>query len=96
MQGAKAYANPPGTTPPVNNMQVQDQNLETTKTDINSENVTTTKKAFEVSITPEARDILAAQVSKEAAETQTKTPEEQTARDSEPAHKKSQIVNIVA
>jgi hypothetical protein len=96
MQGAKAYANPPGTTPPVDNVQVQNQKLEATKTDINSENVITANKAFEVSITPEARDTLAAQTSKEPAETQTKIPEDQAAKNIKLTHEKSQIVNIVA
>ncbi len=96
MQGAKAYANPPGTTPPVDNMHVQNQNLEATKIDSNSENATTANKAFKVNITPEARDTLAAQTSQEPAETQTKTPANQTAKNIAPAHEKSQIVNIVA
>ncbi len=96
LQGAQAYTNPPGTTPPVDNVQVQDQNLETPRTDIKPEDTNTAPKAFEVSITQEAQDILAAQAAREPAETKTTTPEDQTAKNIEPAPENSQIMNIVA
>ena len=96
MQGTKAYANSPGATPPVDSMQGRDQNLKDSTRDINLENTNTTQNAFEVSITQEARDILAAQAAREPVETQTKIPEDQTAKNSETAPKNSQIMNIVA
>ncbi|MCP4670921.1 MAG: hypothetical protein GY857_06415 [Desulfobacula sp.] len=96
MQGANAYTTSPGATPPVDNMQAQNKDLEASRTDINPENTDTSKKAFEVSITQEAQDLLAAQATREPAETQTKTPEDQTTEEIEPTPENSRIMNIVA
>jgi len=92
LQGAKAYTNTPGTTPPVRN-----QNSEASITDLNLENTNTAQQAFQVNITQEAQDKLADQETRNIlAKTQTTTSEDQADNNITPAHEKSQIVNIVA
>ncbi|NOX35509.1 MAG: hypothetical protein GXP56_17565 [Deltaproteobacteria bacterium] len=95
LQGASAYANTPNTTFPVNNT-LQDQNLEASKTDLNTQSTNAAQKAFEVSITREAQDRLATETSEKPAETQASAPENQTEQNIASAQKQSQIVNIVA
>ena len=97
MQGVNAYTNTPDTTPQVDNRELSNQNLEASRTDLNTENTNAAQKAFEVSITKEAQDKMAAQAAEDLLQTQTTTPEDQqTAQDIVPAHENSQIVNIVA
>ena len=95
MQGVNAYTNPPGTTPPVDNTQLQDQNRAASRSDLNTENTNAAQQAFEVSITRDAQK-LAAEAAEESAQTQTTTPEDQAAQNIVQAQGKSQIVNIVA
>ncbi len=95
MQGVNAYTNPPATTPPVDNTQLQDQNLEASRSDLNTESTNAAQKAFEVSITEDAQR-LAAQAAEKSVQTQTTTPEDQAAQNIVPAQVKSQIMDIVA
>ncbi|MCD4674460.1 MAG: hypothetical protein K8S18_00480 [Desulfobacula sp.] len=96
LQGANAYTSVPNATPPVENTQLRDQNLEASKTDLREESANAAQKAFEVNITRQAQDKLAAEATEESVETQTTTPENQTNQNIIPAHERSQIVNIVA
>ena len=93
MQGINAYTNPPATTPQVDNTQLRDPNRAASNSDLNMENTNAAQKAFEVSITEDAKR-LAAQASEKS--TQTTTPEDQAAQNIVPAQVKSQIMDIVA
>ena len=96
LQGANAYTNVPEATPPVDNTLLRNQNVEASRTDLREESTNAAQKAFEVSITQEAQDRLAAEAAEKPTETRTATPENQNNQDIVPAHEVSQIVNIVA
>ncbi len=70
VQGPAAYANTLNTTPPVENTQTRDQNVEASGATLDSQTRQAAQQAFEVNITPEARDRL-------AQETQAREPAEQ-------------------
>ena len=73
VQGFNAYtANKPA-TPPVDNALLQNQNREAAQTDLTQENIQAAQQAFEVDITREARDLMAAE-GEASAQT---TPQEQ-------------------
>lgn len=101
LQGVHAYTNAPNATPPINNT-LRTQNVEASRTDLTTENTTAAREAFEVNITQEAQDRLAAQtaeapeIPEAPEETQTTTPENQTNQTIATAREESQIVNIVA
>ncbi len=95
-QGSAAYANAPGTTPPVDNTLLQDQNRKASQADLNTDSTAAAQKAFEVNISPEARNRLSVQGTEEPAQTQAAAPEDQTNQTIAQAHEQSQIVNIVA
>ena len=96
LRGATAYKNLPKATPPVDNTQVQNKNLEASRTDLSQESAGATQKAFKVTITPEAQDRLATATTQEPAETQTTIPENQSSRNVAPAQEASRLINIVA
>jgi len=86
LQGLSAYTNSPNTTPPADNSALRDKNLEAAKAaDLNQESTTAAQKAFEVTITPEAQDKLAAE-----------TTEDQNNQNIKPAQETNRILNIVA
>jgi hypothetical protein len=102
LQGAAAYINASSANSPVDNTQVRDQNIEASRTDLDTRSTTTAQEAFEVTITQEARNLQA-----EAATEQTTAvapPEGPPAQPAETpsnntvvqASQASQIVNIVA
>jgi len=96
LQGANAYTNVSNATPPVDNTLLRDQNLEASQADLSTENTRAAQSAFEVDITQEAQNRLAAQSNEEPVETQATTPEDQTNQNIAQAHELSRIVNIVA
>jgi len=95
-QGANTYTNAPLTTPPIENTQSREQNLEAAGANLNSENTAAAQSAFKIDITPEAQDRLAAENNEEAIETQAATPESQPGQNNSSVQGLSQIVNIVA
>ena len=96
LYGATAYTNVPKATPPVDNTQVQNQNLDVSRTDLSQESAGATQKAFEVTITPEAQDRMATATTQEPAETQTPIPENQNNQSIPPAQEATRLINIVA
>ena len=94
-QGENAYTNPHGTTPQVDNTQLEKENRAASRSELNTENTNTAQKAFEVSITEDALR-LAAQTSEKPAQTQTTTPEDKAAQNSAQTGENSRIMNIVA
>lgn len=94
LQGSTAYTNAPSATPPVDNTQ-RNQNAETSITDLKSDSAAA-PKAFEVTITQEAQNRLAAQKTPAPNETKNTTPENQTGQNMASGYEKSQIMNIVA
>ncbi len=103
-QAANAYTTAPNTTPAVDNANLKVQSTEPVQTDLNTENENTAQKPFEVNITQEARDRLAAEATQEQVEVQTDAlaeeqipqPEPRTEEAPATAQETSQIVNIVA
>ncbi len=95
INGSNAYTANKSTTPPVDNSLLENQNREAAKADLNQETSRTAQQAFEVNITQEAQDKLAAEAT---------PPPAQAASDKEPEPDQSptttqearQIVNIVA
>lgn len=98
LQGANAYTNALETTPPTNDARLRDQNLEASRTDLNTESAQAAQKAFEVELTQEAQDRMATERTQEQTRTQAQTtaPENQTDQNPVPTQEQSQIVNIVA
>ncbi len=93
INGSNAYTANKSATPPVDNSLLENQNREAAKADLNQETSRAAQQAFEVNITQEAQDLLAAEA-----------PPTQAASDKEPEQDQSpaatqearQIVNIVA
>ncbi len=97
LQGPATYSRSLEKTSQVDNEQIREQNLEASRTELNSENSNTAKKAFEVTITQEAQDKPAVQnAEKTPPETQTTTSDDHAAQNPEAAHRQNQLVNIVA
>ncbi len=104
VQGANAYTNTQNTSPAVDTAKLKEQNLEVSRTELNTENSTAAQQAFEVSITQEAQQLSAKnnEVAAKATAQQAvqpiedQTTENQANSDTEPVHERSQIVNIVA
>lgn len=94
LNGVNAYSNIPGSTPPVDNTQLREQNREAARLALESQNQA--KQAFEVSITQEAREKLAAQSTENTQQAQNEISDNVNAKNTMPAHSASQIVNIVA
>ena len=103
LQGPATYSRSLEKTSQVDNEQIREQNLEASRTELNSENSNTAKKAFEVTITQEAQEAQEAQdkpavqnAEKTPPETQTTTSDDHAAQNPEAAHRQNQLVNIVA
>lgn len=100
MQGTAAYANAPGSTPPVENTQPRDQNIEASRTDLDAQTTKAAQEAFEVTITEEARAKLSEEDAVEEAPTQDQLqappPEPKLTEPVQTSNDPSQIVNIVA
>ncbi|WP_300459241.1 hypothetical protein [Desulfobacula sp.] len=95
LNGSTTYTNIPNGTPPVDNTRLPEQNAEASSIDLNTDTSPGVPKAFEVTLSREALDRLAA----EPATTPTSTPQpldNPINQNMEPAVKASQIVNIVA
>ena len=96
LQGATAYTNVPNTTPQVDKTVLPSQKPEASTADPNTENTTNGLNAFEVNITQEAQDRLAAETNKDQTNIQTTIPGDQDNLNTKPAHETNRIVNIVA
>ncbi len=104
LSGAAAYTNTLTGTPPVEDTQLRDQNIEAARTEIDSQAAGTVQEAFEVTLTQEAQNRLAedAEVAEPPEEAQTEEPVQalppEVPENSNlvPANNASQIVNIVA
>lgn len=96
LKGVSAYTNTRNTTPPVDQAQLQNQNLEALKTGQAKENANAAQKAFEVSLTEEAREKMASEASQEKLKTQSSAPVDQGGQGAAKAYETSRIVNIVA
>ncbi len=95
INGSNAYTENKSATPPVDNSLLENQNREAAKADLNQETSRAAQQAFEVNITQEAQDLLAAEATPPAAQAASdKKPEP----DQSPAatQEARQIVNIVA
>ncbi len=93
--GINAYANVPHTTPSTDNSQLRQENTEASRSDIDPQSSAT--QAFEVSITQEAQDRLAAENTQETEQAQAAAqPEDNTNEPAAPAQNTSPVVNIVA
>jgi hypothetical protein len=95
IQGANAYSAVPNTAPPIDNSQLRDQNLEGSRTGLNSDN-TAAQQAFEVNITEEAQQRLASENSEETQQAAQLPAEQSDTQNSAQPYETSQIVNIVA
>nr|NJM03928.1 hypothetical protein [Desulfobacula sp.] len=96
LKGASAYTDTRNTTPPVDQTQLQNQNPEASKTVQAKENANAAQKAFEVSLTEEARERMASEASRENLKTQSSAPVDQGGQGVAKAYETSRIVNIVA
>ncbi len=100
VQGANAYTNVQNTTPPVEDTQLKEENLEASRTELNNENTAAAQQAFEVNITQEAQQLNAENnvetVQPAAQPIENQTTENQANQTTATAHETSQIVNIVA
>jgi len=96
LKGISAYTDTRNTTPPVDQAQLQTQTLEASKAAQAKENTNAAQKAFEVSLTEEARDRMASQASQEKLKTQSSAPVDQGGQGVAKAYETSRIVNIVA
>lgn len=94
LNGANAYSNIPASTPQVDNTQLREQNREAARSALESQNQA--KQAFEVSITQEAREKLAAQSTENTQKAQNEASGNANAKNTIPSHSASQIVYIVA
>jgi|JFJP01.1.fsa_nt_gi hypothetical protein len=96
LRGVSAYTNTQ-TTPPVDQTMLQNQNLEASKTELTKENTNAPQKAFEVTITEEAKARMASETNPATSEKQSAPPSsDQGTQNVAKASEKSQIVNIVA
>ncbi len=94
INGSNAYTANKSATPPVDNSLLENQNREAAKADLNQETSRAAQQAFEVNITQEAQDRLAAEATPPPAQAATdKAPEPQSPAATQEAR---QIVNIVA
>lgn len=95
IQGANAYQNTQSTPPPVDDTQLREQNVEASRSELDTRREAS--RAFEVSLTQEARDLLAAEENDRATEPAESTTSEAAANEPVvPTQDASQIVNIVA
>ena len=96
LRGVSAYTNTQ-TTPPVDQTTLQNQNLEASKTGLTKESANAAQKAFEVTITEEAKTKMASETRPAISETQSAPPpSDQGAQSVAKAYETNQIVNIVA
>lgn len=101
IQGPNAYLNTQSSPPPVENEQLGEQNREASQSNIDAG--TQASRAYEVQLTQEAQDRLAAQRAEQQAQSRQTQPEEpppppeqQQPQQVMSAPDASQIVNIVA
>ena len=94
LQGSMAYINVPNATPQNDNTLIRDRNNEPSGTDPNTGNTPAAPNTFQVTLTREAQDRLAAEATK--APILTQPPKDQTNQNMVSAYETSQIVNIVA
>lgn len=94
LQGSAAYTNA-ASAPPVDNTQLKEQNIEASRTELDSQSAAAVQDAYQVTLTREAQDLQnqeanEQQVQSQQAQTQGNEPEQ--ARE----YEASTIVNIVA
>ncbi len=95
INGPNTYTANKSATPPVDNALLENQNREAAKADLNQETSRAAQQAFEVNITQEAQDLLAAEATPPPTQT---ASDKNTEQDQSPAatQEARQIVNIVA
>lgn len=108
VQGSAASTNTLSTTPPVENVQTHEQNLEASQTRLDEQANRDAQQAFEVNITQEARNRLAQETEEPRVENPEPTTEttarapvpepvrEPPAQTTPPTQEPAQLVNIVA
>ena len=79
VQGASAYTNAINSAPPVDETTTRNQNIEASRTELDTQSSAVAQQAFEVNITQEAQDRLARE------ESQQRAQEAQQARDTQQA-----------
>jgi len=96
LRGVSAYTNTQ-TTLPVDQKTIQNQNLEAPKIELTKENANAAQKAFEVTITEEAKARMASETNPATSEKQSApSSSDQDTQNVAKAYGTSQIVNIVA
>ena len=104
LQGAAAYNNASSATSPVNNTHLRDQNIEASRTDLDTQSTRAAQEAFQVTLTQEARNLQSEASARQESATQAQPQEQAQAQPPEalnndttaPANETSQIVNIIA
>ena len=98
IQGSNAYTNAQNHNPQVDNSQLREQNIQSSRADLDTETANAAQQAFEVDITTEARDRLAAETAEQGAPpAQTAPAEAPEAQENQtPAQRGNQLLNIVA
>ncbi|MFH2061210.1 MAG: hypothetical protein ABIJ59_20280 [Pseudomonadota bacterium] len=104
LQGAAAYSNASSATSPVNNTHLRDQNIEASRTDLDTQSARAAQEAFQVTLTQEARNLQSEATTRQESATQAQPQEQAQAQPPEArnnntisrAIETSQIVNIVA
>ena len=94
INGSNPYATNNSATPPVDSTQLNTQNKEVTEP--NSKTDSSTQQAFEVSITQEAQDLLAAQAAPPPQKTAPVNQDSEQNQTPAASQEARQIVNIVA
>ena len=98
LQGAAVYSNA-AATPSVENTQLRNQNIESSRSDLDTRTANTAREAFEVNLTQEAQNLSAGQTVPQenlnADQSQARPPENQNTPAAE-SNDTSRIVNIVA
>ena len=98
LQGAAAYSNATA-TPSVENTQLRNQNIESSRSDLDTRTANTAREAFEVNLTQEAQNLSAGQTVPQenlnADQSQARPTENQNTSATE-SNDTSRIVNIVA
>ncbi|MFH2093557.1 MAG: hypothetical protein ABIJ31_14450 [Pseudomonadota bacterium] len=104
LQGAAAYTNTSSASLPVNNTNVQDQNIQASRTELDTQNARAVQEAFKVSFSQEAQNLQTEAATKQESAAQAKRQEQarmqtavtQNGNTIVSASQASQIINIVA
>lgn len=98
--GTNPYSTLPGTTPPVENDQLSEQNLEASQTSIDDQAASVVRDAFEVNLSQEAQQLSASlettPTQTEPVQTVPQEPTDQEVQNSTQPAGGNPIINIVA